>query len=148
MFQALFYSILKGVCQFETKIIPTASSKKFYKRTSLVVSYWYKIIIIGRIRMISLNVLKDIRSSEGVLQSNSNNNNLPTRAIFRQQPCLYNSNGHLSKVAISLQWPALYNGHLSLQWILIYKSQLSVQWPPIYYSQLYTMAKPLSWLCL
>ena len=38
MFQALLYSILKGVCQLETKIIPTASSKKFYKRRSLVVN--------------------------------------------------------------------------------------------------------------
>ena len=68
MFQALLYSILKVVCQFETKIIPTASSKKFYKRRSLVVNYWYKIIIIMcRIREISLNVLKDIKSSEGGL---------------------------------------------------------------------------------
>ena len=58
MFEALFlYSILKVVCQFETKIIPTASSKKFYKRRSLVVNYSYKIIIIMcRIRKISLNV--------------------------------------------------------------------------------------------
>ena len=50
---------------------------------------------------------KTSEAQKVVYSQNSNNNNLPTRAIVRQQPCLYNSNGHLSK-----KWPSLYNDQL------------------------------------
>lgn len=140
MFQALFYSISNGVCQFEIKISPTASSKKFYKRTSLVVSYWYKIIIMCRIRMI--NFFKCFERHQKLRRCSTVKIPItitsPQGPSFDNSHVLYNSNGHLSKVAISLQWPALYTS--------LYNGYYSTKGNCLYNGHLSTTATSLQWL--
>ena len=51
--------------------------------------------------MISLNALKDIKAQKMDSSQNSKNNNLPTTAIFWQQPCLCSK--HLYTTAMA--WP-------------------------------------------
>ena len=70
---------------------------------------------------------KTSEAQKVVYSQNSNNNNLPTRAIVRQQPCLYNSNGHLSK-----KWPSLYNDQLFTMATSLYNGY-------------YTLQKPIVW---
>lgn len=145
MFEALFlYSILKVVCQFETKIIPTASSKKFYKRRSLVVNYSYKIIIIMcRIRKISLNVWKTSKAQRLASSQNSNNNNLPTRAIFRQQSRLYNKHLYTTAMATYLKWLSLYNDQLFTMATSLYNGYYTLQKPIVWTMATYLLQPPL-----
>ena len=86
-----------------------------------------------RIRMISLNVLKDMTEAQKVVYSqNSKNNNLPTRAIFRQQSRLYNKHLYTTAMATSLKWPFLYNDQLFTMATSLYNGY-------------YTLQKPIVW---
>ena len=97
-----------------------------------------------------------------VYSQNSNNNNLPTRAIFRQQSRLYNKHLYTTAMATSLKWPSLYNdqlftmatslynGYYSTKASCLYNDHLSttatsLQWPNLYNGFVSNMATSLQW---
>lgn len=98
-----------------------------------------------------------------VYSQNSNNNNLPTRAIFRQQSRLYNKHLYTTAMATSLKWPSLYNDQLFTMATSLYNGYYStkanylnnghlsttatfLQWPNLYNGFVSNMATSLQWL--
>ena len=85
---------------------------------------------------------------------NFNNNNLPTRAIFRQPSRLYNKHLYTTAMATSLKWPSLYNDQLftplstmdtTLQKAIVCTMATYLLQPPLYNGQTSIMALSLIW---
>lgn len=88
---------------------------------------------------------KTSKAQKVVYSQNSNNNNLPTRAIFRQQSCLYNKHLYTTAMATSLKWPSLYNDQLFTMVTSLYNGYYSTKANCLYDGHLSTTASSLQW---
>lgn len=96
-----------------------------------------------RIRKISLNVWKTSKAQRLANSQNFNNNNLPTRAIFRQQSRLYNKHLYTTAMATYLKWPSLYNDQLFTMAISLYNGYYTLQKPIVWTMATYLLQSPL-----